>query len=148
MFPQSGAVESLRDRGEIGRQREDPLALRLERAGASHGESLRGLLFAERRDLCANASSCPAASSRVTVPSEIAATSLSRLAVTLASDRAVSAFLGSRNGQAYRRALSARSKAGKTGGIDFDNLEKLADALEINAALLIRHEPANRRGKG
>jgi hypothetical protein len=34
----------------------------------------------------------------------------------------------------------ARQK-GKTSGIDFDVLEKLADALGVNAALLLVHEP-------
>jgi hypothetical protein len=38
----------------------------------------------------------------------------------------------------------ARQK-GKTSGIDFDVLEKLADALGVNAALLIVHEPKGKR---
>lgn len=39
----------------------------------------------------------------------------------------------------------SKIESGKTGGIDFDNLEKLADALDVNAALLIQHDPAKRR---
>jgi transcriptional regulator with XRE-family HTH domain len=34
---------------------------------------------------------------------------------------------------------------GNTSGIDFDVLEKLADALGVNAALLIVHEPKGKR---
>jgi hypothetical protein len=38
----------------------------------------------------------------------------------------------------------ARQK-GKTSGIEFDVLEKLADALGVNAARLIVHEPKGKR---
>ena len=38
----------------------------------------------------------------------------------------------------------SKIESGKTGGIDFDNLEKLADALNVNAAVLIHHEQVKR----
>jgi DNA-binding XRE family transcriptional regulator len=41
----------------------------------------------------------------------------------------------------------SRIEAGETGGISLANLERLADALGIHAALLIVHEPkAGKRG--
>jgi transcriptional regulator with XRE-family HTH domain len=40
----------------------------------------------------------------------------------------------------------SRIEAGETGGISLANLERLADALGINAALLIVHEPKGKRG--
>jgi transcriptional regulator with XRE-family HTH domain len=41
----------------------------------------------------------------------------------------------------------SRIEAGETGGISLANLEGLADALGVNAALLIVHEPkAGKRG--
>jgi transcriptional regulator with XRE-family HTH domain len=40
----------------------------------------------------------------------------------------------------------SRIEAGETGSISLGNLEKLADALGVNAALLIVHEPKGKRG--
>ncbi len=40
----------------------------------------------------------------------------------------------------------SRIEAGETGGISLANLERLADALGVNAALLIVHEPKENRG--
>jgi transcriptional regulator with XRE-family HTH domain len=41
----------------------------------------------------------------------------------------------------------SRWEAGEQEGITFAQLEALADALEVNAALLIHHEPAKRGGR-
>jgi transcriptional regulator with XRE-family HTH domain len=40
----------------------------------------------------------------------------------------------------------SKIEGGQTGGIDFETLEKLADALGVNAALLIHHDPTTRGG--
>ncbi len=43
----------------------------------------------------------------------------------------------------------SRIEAGKTGSIELANLERLAGALGVNAALLIVHEPdKGKRGRG
>jgi transcriptional regulator with XRE-family HTH domain len=39
----------------------------------------------------------------------------------------------------------SKMESGATGGVDFEILEKLADALGINAAVLIAHEPKRRK---
>jgi transcriptional regulator with XRE-family HTH domain len=39
----------------------------------------------------------------------------------------------------------SRIEAGETGSISLANLERLADALGVNAALLIVHEPKEKR---
>lgn len=39
----------------------------------------------------------------------------------------------------------SRIESGKTGGIDFENLEALADALGVDAGYLIVHEKRARR---
>ena len=41
----------------------------------------------------------------------------------------------------------SKIESGKTGGIDFDNLERLADALGVDAGFLIVHERAPKKGK-
>ena len=47
-----------------------------------------------------------------------------------------------------RIATVSAIENGGTRGVDFDTLERLADALELNAALLIEHErKARRRGR-
>ena len=47
-----------------------------------------------------------------------------------------------------RPASVNRIETGHTKGVDFDTLEALADALKVNAALLIEHErKARRRGR-
>ena len=51
--------------------------------------------------------------------------------------------LAARSGVA--RPTISNIEHGKTSGIDFDVLEKLADALGVNAALLIVHEPKGKR---
>ncbi len=40
----------------------------------------------------------------------------------------------------------SRIEAGESGSITLANLERLADALGVNAALLIVHEPKGKRG--
>ena len=40
----------------------------------------------------------------------------------------------------------SRIEAGETGSITLGNLERLADALGVNAAVLIVHEPKGKRG--
>jgi transcriptional regulator with XRE-family HTH domain len=47
-----------------------------------------------------------------------------------------------------RRATLSAIENGQTKGIDFDTLERLANALAVDAALLIVQEPARRRGRG
>ncbi len=39
----------------------------------------------------------------------------------------------------------SRIEAGETGSISLVNLERLADALGVNAAVLIEHEPKGKR---
>jgi transcriptional regulator with XRE-family HTH domain len=43
-----------------------------------------------------------------------------------------------------RRATISDIETGKTSGIDFDVLEKLASALGVNAAVLVEHTPEKR----
>ena len=45
-----------------------------------------------------------------------------------------------------RRATISDIETGKTSGIDFEVLEKLATALGVNAAVLVEHTP-EQRGK-
>ena len=45
-----------------------------------------------------------------------------------------------------RRATISDIENGKTTGIDFDVLERLADALGVNAVVLLEHVPGRRRG--
>lgn len=40
----------------------------------------------------------------------------------------------------------SRIEAGESGSISLGNLERLAEALGVNAALLIVHEPREKRG--
>ena len=44
-----------------------------------------------------------------------------------------------------RQGTISKLETGQTAGIDFSTLERLADALAVNAALLIAHEPRPRR---
>ena len=46
-----------------------------------------------------------------------------------------------------RQATVSDIEGGKTRGIDFDTLERLARALEIDPALLIASTPSPRRGR-
>jgi putative transcriptional regulator len=46
-----------------------------------------------------------------------------------------------------RRASVSDIEKGKTKGIDFDTLDRLATALGVNAAALIDHQPAKPRKK-
>jgi transcriptional regulator with XRE-family HTH domain len=55
------------------------------------------------------------------------------------------AELGRRSG--VTQATISRLESGETGSIALANLERLADALGVNAAALIAHEPASRRGR-
>lgn len=54
--------------------------------------------------------------------------------------------LGERAG--IRRATVADIEAGRTQGIDFKTLARLADALDVNASYLIVHERDTKASKG
>jgi len=48
-----------------------------------------------------------------------------------------------------RRATLSAIERGTTSGIDFDTLERIADALDVTAPLLIVHESEKgKRGRG
>lgn len=49
-------------------------------------------------------------------------------------------------GSGVPQSTISRIEAGETGSISLANLERLADALGVNAAVLIVHEPKGKRG--
>lgn len=46
-----------------------------------------------------------------------------------------------------RQGTISKLETGQTAGIDFSTLERLADALGVNAGLLIAHEPTPHRSR-